>query len=39
MTYPAHDKVQKPVRVNREPLGDLKNEAGEPTVNPTLLYM
>ena len=37
--YPVHDRVQKPVRVNREePPGDLK-EVCEPTVNPMLLYM
>ena len=37
--YPAHDRAQTPVRVNREESpGDLK-EAREPTVNPTVLYM
>ena len=37
VTCPVCDRVQKPVRVNREvPPGDLK-EGREPTVNPTLL--
>ena len=36
-TCPAHDRAQKPVRINREELPcDLK-EGRDPTVNPTLL--
>ena len=37
MTWPVCDRVQRPVRVNREePLGDLKEGRGL-TVNMTLL--
>lgn len=37
VTCPAHDRAQKPERVNRdEPPCELK-EGGEPTVNPPLL--